>query len=141
LAEADNRNLAGFDLTASNPIEGAAPAAYGRSPIAEIPAASFKVRGGLRFAEGPVNDTATKALPRGAFSYLLDEKTVVRAGIGLFSYDYFFENINQAGFSQPTPVIVTQDNGLTFTGATLSNPVPSGQLVQPGGSAQGLASP
>ena len=53
----------------------------------------------------------TKLLPRGAVAYLLDEKTVLRGGVGLFSYDYFFENINQAGFSQATPVLVTNDNG------------------------------
>jgi hypothetical protein len=58
----------------------------------------------------------------------------------LFSYDYFFENINQAGFSQATPILVTQDNGLTFTGANLTNPIPSGQLLQPVGSALGLSS-
>jgi hypothetical protein len=81
-----------------------------------------------------------KLLPRAAFGYLLDDRTVVRGGLGLFSYDYFFENINQAGFSQATPVLVTTDNGLTFTGATLSNPVPGGQLIEPVGSASGLAS-
>src|SRR4051812_41346409 len=79
-------------------------------------------------------------MPRGAFSYLLNDRTNLRGGFGLFSYDYFFENINQAGFSQPTPVLVTTDNGLTFTGATLSNPIPSGQLVEPVGAALGLRS-
>ncbi len=140
MKEVENRNLAGFDTTSSNPIETAALANYNRSPIAEIPVSNFHVRGGLQFADGPVNKTATKALPRGGVSYLLGDKTVVRGGVGLFSYDYFFENINQSGFSQPTPVIVTQDNGLTFTGANLTNPVPSGQLVQPVGSALGLSS-
>ena len=82
----------------------------------------------------------TKVLPRGAFSYLLNERTNVRGGFGLFSYDYFFENINQAGYSQATPVIVTTDNGLTFTGANLTNPIPNGQLVQPVGDALGLRS-
>lgn len=140
MEESQDRNLAGFDLTTPNPIEAAAQAAYGRAPIAEIPVSSFRVPGGLRFADGPVNDTVAKVLPRGAIAYLLDDRTVFRAGVGLFSYDYFFENINQAGFSQATPVIVTQDNGLTFTGVTLSNPVPSGQLLQPVGSALGLSS-
>jgi hypothetical protein len=140
MKESENRNLAGFDTTTPNPIEPAAQAAYARNPIPEIPVSSFRVPGGLLFADGPVNTTVTKLLPRAALSYLLDQRTVVRGGVGMFSYDYFFENINQSGFSQPTPVLVTQDNGLTFTGATLSNPVPSGQLVQPVGSALGLAS-
>lgn len=140
MTERDNRNLAGFDLGATNPIEAAALAAYALNPIAEIPVSAFKVRGGLKFADGAVNKTVTKAMPRGAFSYLLNPRTNLRGGFGLFSYDYFFENINQAGFSQATPVLVTQDNGLTFTGATLSNPIPSGQLTQPVGNALGLRS-
>jgi hypothetical protein len=37
-------------------------------------------------------------------------------------------------------VIVTNDNGVTFTGANLSNPIPSGTLTQPVGNALGLAS-
>ena len=140
MSEAENRNLGGFDLTSNNPIEPDALAAYARNPIAEIPVSAFQVNGGLQFASGAVNKTVTKAMPRGAFSYLLNDRTNLRGGFGLFSYDYFFENINQAGFSQPTPVLVTTDNGLTFTGATLSNPIPSGQLVEPVGAALGLRS-
>ena len=140
MRESENRNLAGFDFVTANPIEAAAQAAYARNPIPEIPVSQFRVIGGLLFADGAVNDTVTKLLPRGAFAYMLSDRTVLRGGIGLFSYDYFFENINQAGFSQATPVLVTTDNGLTFTGANLSNPVPSGQLIQPVGSANGLAS-
>ncbi len=37
-------------------------------------------------------------------------------------------------------MLVTTDNGITFTGANLSNPIPSGQLIQPVGSANGLTS-
>jgi hypothetical protein len=140
MKEVDNRNLAGYDLATANPIEADARAAYARNPIPEIPVSAFSVTGGLLFADGAVNKTVTKALPRAAFSYLLNERTNLRGGYGLFSYDYFFENINQAGYSQATPVLVTQDNGLTFTGATLSNPIPSGQLVQPVGDALGLRS-
>src|SRR6185436_15748114 len=106
----------------------------------EIAPSAFQVDGGLLFADGPVNKTVTKAMPRGAFSYLLNDRTNLRGGFGIFSYDYFFENINQAGYSQSTPVLVTTDNGLTFTGANLSNPLPGGQLVQPVGSALGLRS-
>ncbi len=140
MKEAQDRNLAGFDFTTPNPIEGAARAAYAASPIPEIPVSAFRVTGGLLFADGPANETVTKFLPRAAASYLLGERTVLRGGIGLFSYDYFFENINQAGFAQATPVIVSTDTGLTFTGANLTNPVPSGQLIQPVGSALGLQS-
>ncbi len=140
MSEAENRNLAGFDTVSSNPIEPDAQAAYARNPIPEIPVSSFRVLGGLLFADGAVNKTVTKFLPRGAFSYMIDDRTVVRGGAGLFSYDYFFENINQSGFSQGTPIVVTTDNGLTFTGANLTNPIPSGSLIQPVGAALGLRS-
>jgi hypothetical protein len=140
MTEAQNRNLAGFDMTTPNPIEGAAQAAYARNPIPEVPVSSFKVPGGLLFADGATYDTLVKPLPRGALSFLVTPRTVIRGGVGLFSYDLFFDNINQQGFSVGTPVLATLDNGLTFTGATLANPIPSGVLTQPVGSANGLAS-
>lgn len=140
MSEAENRNLAGFDFTTPNPIEAAAKAAYALNPIPQIAASDFKVTGGLLFANGPANKTTTKVLPRLAGAYSLNERTVIRGGLGLFSYDYFFENINQAGFAQATPVLVTTDNGLTFTGANLTNPIPGGGLIQPVGNALGLAS-
>lgn len=138
MAESSDRNLAGFDMTTASPIEAAALAAYALNPIAQLPVSSFRVRGGLLFADGPVNETKTKLLPRGALAYSIDERTVLRGGVGLFSYDYFFENINQTGFSQATPVLATQDNGITFTGVTLTNPLPSGELIQPTGASLGL---
>jgi hypothetical protein len=138
MSESTDRNLAGLDTVTSNPIEAAALAAYALNPIPEVPVSAFQVNGGLLFADGAVNDTKAKLLPRGALAYSFDERTVLRGGVGLFSYDYFFENINQTGFSQATPVLTTQDNGITFTGATLTNPLPGGQLIQPTGSSLGL---
>ena len=79
-----------------------------RARSREIPVAEFKVKGGLLFADGPVNETVTKVLPRARPSVSAHRATVLRGGVGLFSYDYFFENINQAGFSQATPVIVDE---------------------------------
>jgi len=140
MSEVDNRNLGGFDTTSASPIETAAAAAYAQNPIPQVPVADFKVKGGLLFADGAVNETKTKLMPRGGFSYLLNKRTVLRGGVGLFSFDYFFENINQTGYSQATPVIVTNDNGLTFTGASLTNPIPGGTLIQPVGNALGLSS-
>jgi hypothetical protein len=139
LTESEDRNLAGFDATASSPIETAALAAYAAHPIPEIPVGQFQVKGGVLFADGPVYETLFKPLPRGNLSYLIDEKTVVRAGAGLFSYPYYFDAGNQSGFSQPTGVITTTNNGGTFL-TDLSDPIPSGSLIQPRGSSLGLAS-
>ena len=71
-----------------------------------------------------MNETVTKLLPRAAAAYLIDQKTVLRGGVGLFSYDYFFENINQAGSPQATPVSSRTTAGLTFTGADAVQPAP-----------------
>jgi hypothetical protein len=138
MEEADNRNLAGFNRTVQNPIAAAAMAKYAANPIAEIAANEFRVNGGLEFADGPVYNNLFKFLPRLAASYLINDKTVIRGGVGLFSYDYYFDAGNQTGFSQPTGIITTQDNGRTFL-TDISNPVPGGQLTQPVGSALGLS--
>lgn len=138
LTEAEDRNLAGFDTTTPNPIAPQAEAAYAANPIPEIPASEFKVLGGVLFADGPVHNTLTKLLPRASGSYLLNDKTVLRVGGGLFSYPYYFDSGNQTGFSQPTGVITTENNGATFL-TNLTNPIPSGTLIQPPGSSRGLA--
>src|SRR5262249_55512763 len=129
-----------FNQTVANPIQAQAQANYAKAPIPEIPVSSFKVPGGLEFENGATYKTIYKALPRGAAAYLLNDHTVVRGGVGLFSYDMFFDNINQQGYSVGTPVLTSNDNGLTFTGATLTNPLPGGQLVQPVGDSLGYAS-
>ena len=137
LREADNRNTTGFDRTSSNPLEAAATAAYAKNPIPEIPVDQFKVRGGLLYGGSPIYDQLITVLPRVNVSYLLNQKTVLRGGIGLFSYPYSFDAINQAGFSQQTLLVSTTDSGKTFI-ADLNNPFPNGVGVPPG-SSLGLA--
>jgi len=138
MTESEDRNLAGFDPTIDSPIEAAAVARYATSPIAELPVSQFRVKGGLQFADGAVYDDINKVLPRAAFSYMLGPKTVIRGGAGLFSYDYYFDAGNQTGFSQPTPVITTSNNGTTFL-TDLTNPLPGGQLIAAPGSSLGAA--
>ncbi|HEX2833126.1 MAG TPA: TonB-dependent receptor [Thermoanaerobaculia bacterium] len=138
MTEAEDRNIAGFNTNLESPIAAAAIAKYAGSPIAEIPANAFRVNGGLEFADGPIYDDLTKVLPRVAFSYLIDPKTVIRGGVGLFSYDYYFDAGNQTGYSQPTAIVTTDNNGRTFL-TDLNNPIPSGQLQQPVGSSLGAA--
>jgi hypothetical protein len=138
MSESDDRNLGGFNAAMASPIEAAALAKYAASPMPELPASQFKVRGGVEFANGQIYDDLYKAMPRAAFSYLINDKTVIRGGAGLFSYDYYFDAGNQTGFSQPTPVITTENNGTTFL-ADLTNPLPSGSLISPPGSSSGAA--
>jgi hypothetical protein len=139
LQEAENENLGGFDVVAASPIEPAATARYAANPIPEIPVSQFRVKGGVLFADGGIYNTLVKPLPRGAFSYLLGERTVIRGGVGMFSYPFYFDAGNQSGFSQPTSVVTTLNNGATFL-TNLTNPIPSGTLIQPAGSSLGLAS-
>ena len=138
MTEADDRNLAGFNTDVESPIAAAAMANYTRSPIAEIPVSQFRVRGGLEFADGAIYNNLFKVLPRASASYLINDRTVIRGGIGLFSYDYYFDAGNQTGYSQPTGIITTDNNGRTFL-TDLNNPIPSGQLIQPTGSSLGYA--
>ena len=138
MSEARDRALGGFDSTLSSPIEAAALANYAKNPIAEIPVGQFAVKGGLQFAHGGIYNNLSKIMPRAAFSYLIGDKTVIRGGAGLFSYDYYFDAGNQTGFSQPTPIITTDNNGATFL-TDMSNPIPNGTLVQPPGSSLGAA--
>lgn len=136
LAESDDRNIFGFDRTSTNPLEATALAAYAKSPIAELPVDQFRVRGGLLYGSGSIYDTQVKALPRLGASYVLTDKTVIRGGIGLFSFPYFFDAMNQSGFSQATLLVSTENSGGTFI-ADLNNPFPNG-LQTPSGSSLGL---
>ena len=138
MTEAEDRNIGGFDASMESPIAAAATAKYAANPIPEIAPNAFRVNGGLQFADGAIYDDLFKVLPRVAASYMLGSKTVLRGGIGLFSYDYYFDAGNPLGFSQPTGIITTTNNGGTFI-ADLSNPIPSGQLQPPTGSSLGAS--
>jgi hypothetical protein len=136
LTETHNRNVTGFDLTAVNPLNDPARAAYAKNPIDEIPADEFQVLGGLVYQGRPIYDRLVTVLPRLNASYLIGKNTVVRGGVGLFSPPYFFDAINQAGYSQQTLLVSTNNNGQTFI-ADLNDPFPNG-LDTPPGSSQGL---
>jgi hypothetical protein len=138
MTESADRNVGGFDTTIDSPIAAQAMAKYAANPIPELSPADFAVKGGLQFADGAIYEDLFKVLPRLAAAYSIDPKTVIRGGVGLFSYDYYFDAGNQLGFSQPTGIITTTNNGATFI-ADLDNPIPSGQLTQPTGSSLGAA--
>lgn len=136
-----NRNTRGFDATASSPIEAAAKTAYTASPIAEIPVASFNVKGGLLFANDSNrsfwNADGNNLQPRIGFAYKWTDKLVMRGGWGMYTVPFVIFGNNQPGFSQSTPIVASVDNGLTFQ-ANLVSPFPSGVLL-PAGASNGLA--
>lgn len=140
-----NRSIRGFDLSTASPISAAALANYQKAPLPELPASSFRTVGGLLFAgvgglpRGLWGPDKNNFAPRIGIAYQLTRKTVLRAGYGIF-YDVLGvdrNDVNQGGFNQPTTLIPSLDNGLTWK-ATLSNPFPDGIRV-PTGSSGGLS--
>jgi hypothetical protein len=150
MTEADNRNVGPFDLATENPIQAQAQTQFAANPPAGVPlsASQFTVRGGYTYLSDQQrrvwNADRNNIQPRAGFTFKLTENSVLRGGTGLFIAPFQLQGvpgintaINQLGYSRNTPVPVTSDNGLTFL-ANLTNPVPSGTLLAPVGSALGL---
>ena len=145
LTERFDRLVAGFAFDQANPIEAQARAQYARNPIPELPPEAFRVHGGLAFVgqggigRSPLRGEKNNILPRVGLAWRLTQKTVLRAGYGLF-FDTLGVNGTaaiQTGFSQLTPIQASLDNGLTYV-ATTANPFPNG-LRAPRGVAGGLS--
>ncbi len=153
MTEAEQRAVRAFDFESTSPIQAQARAAFAANPPAGVPisAADFASRliGGYEYLsdENTRMWTADKNnfQPRLGFTYKLNDLSVLRGGIGLFAAPYqvagvpgLSSPINQFGYSRNTVFPVTSDSGVTFQ-ANLTNPVPSGVLLQPVGSSLGLS--
>jgi hypothetical protein len=145
ITERFDRLSAGFAFDEASPIEAQARANYAQSPIPELPVSQFRVKGGLQFVNAggiprsPFDGESNNFMPRIGLAYQLSQKTVLRAGYGLF-YDSIGVNKSDAlqiGFSQSTPIQASLDSGLSFI-ATNANPLPAG-LLPPRGAAGGLS--
>lgn len=143
LTERFNRSVRGFDVNAAQPFEAQARANYARNPTPEIPPEQFNASGGLTFAgvnglpRGLYNTPKRDLMPRFGLAYKLDDKTVLRAGYGIF-FGFLGQrrsDVIQSGFTRATPFNASDDQGLTFS-STLSNPFPNG-ILEPLGAAQG----
>jgi hypothetical protein len=145
ISERYNRSIRGFDFATANPVSAQAAANYARSPIPQVAPAAFQSAGGLQFAgNGGLPGSLWKAdrnnfAPRVGLAYQWNGKTVIRTGYGVFfdvlGVDRF--GVNQGGFNQPTNLIASLDNGISYA-ATLSNPFPRG-IEDARGAADGLA--
>src|SRR5437867_5158230 len=135
--DSQNRNVRGFDPNAALSIEAAAKAAYAANPIAQIAPSAFNVRGGLQFASdsnpGFWNPDKNNIEPRVGFAFRASNSTVVRGGVGIYTIPFIIAGNFQPGFGQTTPLVPSQDNGLTFR-ANLTNPFPDGVLTPVGSS-------
>lgn len=139
VTERFNRSVYSFDATKPNPISAQAIANYTARPIPDLPVSQFRVNGGLTFADVGGNPRAywnprySNFQPRIGLAYQLNDKTVLRAGYGIFTgpIGVYYNNTVQTGFSQTTPIQASLDNGLTYI-ATTANPFPTGLLAAPG---------
>ncbi len=116
-----NRMIGAFDANATLPITAAAQSAYAAAPVPERAASDFKILGGSVYPG--VNGKsrrlwagAAMLMPRAAFSWQANSKTVLRFGYGLF-----FDSLNvlndgpiQTGFSRSTSTTVTNDFGMNW---------------------------
>ncbi|MET0621392.1 MAG: TonB-dependent receptor [Pyrinomonadaceae bacterium] len=151
LTERYNRIQRGFDLTTPTSVDAAVRAAYTTTYNAQSAAnrvflanpANFRVVGGYTFADE--NNRAifdadkTNWQPRVGAAYQLNDKTVLRAGFGIFMAPFQVETPQQVGFSNGTQNPITTNNGATFL-YNLTNPFPGGSasLLEPTGSSLGL---
>jgi hypothetical protein len=143
VTERFNRSVTQWLPDTANPISAAAIAKYAAAAqVPEVPLSAFKVNGGVSFASEQNRNLWSGMgltwLPRIGLAYQVTEKTVIRAGYGIFygSVGAFKSGAILTGFSQSTPIQPTSDNGLTFN-ATLANPLPNG-LIAPLGAAGGM---
>jgi Carboxypeptidase regulatory-like domain len=148
LTERFNRILRGFDFGTPSPIEAQARAAYTTAFNANpanfvVPPSQFRVLGGYTFADENNRNVweadRSNMQPRFGLSYQVNDKTVLRTGFGIFMAPFQIESPQQIGFAGTTPVVPSNNNGLTFV-ATLTNPFPNGlNGLQPSfGSSLGL---
>lgn len=123
VSEEDNMLNYVFDPTIVNPVS----ARVGQN-----------VMGGLTFAgvngapEQPYRLDKNNYQARAGFAYSLNDKTVIRGGYGKFFLNPTTQGYN-AGFSNSTPLIASNDGGRTPT-YNLSNPWPAGIQDAPGNS-------
>jgi hypothetical protein len=120
ITEAEDRWITEFDPNAELAITSLAQAAYARSPIPQVPASQFSVRGGSVYAGqselGKTWQGEHMFMPRASMAYKLGERTVLKAGYGLFfdtlnAADYPNGSINQTGYTSATTNVSSTDFG------------------------------
>ena len=153
MTEAEGRNTRGFDLATASPIQAAAVARFTSNPPAGVTITpeqfAASLVGGYSYLSGPDDRVwdadGNNVQPRLGATYKIGARAVLRGGFGVYTAPFQIQGVpglnnvlNQIGYARSTPVPVTNDGGLTFN-ANLSNPVPSGTLLQPVGSSLGLS--
>ena len=133
-----DRALSYFDPNLVLPIAAAAQAAYARSPLPEVPASQFIVKGGSVYAGR--NGVPRRLwrnelmwLPRFSGAWQAGKKTVVRGGYGIYfdTLNVMNQAADQYGFSRATNTVLTNDFGVNWLAgdpkngvSPLANPFP-----------------
>jgi hypothetical protein len=121
LTEKNDQMLIGFDPQADIAISQLAEAAYARNPIPQLAPSAFDVRGGTVYAGDPGQSGISWGgqsmwMPRVSSSWSMNERTVVKAGYGLY-YDVLSATNftpNQNGYSATTFNEPSVDFGQTW---------------------------
>jgi hypothetical protein len=107
------------------------------SPIAGKVVGFPNLRGGVGFVTGRTQLSDTNNWdPRIGLAWLVNDKTVIRSGFGIFHHPLVPNTDNAQGFSRTTSAVASQPDGVTPTYA-LANPFPQG-IQQPLGNKDGL---
>ena len=121
ISERFNRALSGVFLPDLKlPFTDLAKAAYAANPIPQLAAAQFNPVGGTTYLGQNGYDTATKGtnifLPKVGVVYSFNDKTVLRAGWGMYMDTLNSSNTrpDTFGYNQATGTPLTNDNGLTL---------------------------
>ena len=125
ITEDAGKMVVGFDPSAQLAISDLVEAAYAKAPLAQLPASAFDVAGGPVYAKATATGATWKpewmVMPRVSLAYKLGDKTVLKAGYGLY-YDTLnaadYTNVT-TGYSSTTTNTNSTDFGRTFT---LGNP-------------------
>jgi hypothetical protein len=142
LTERYNKSVSGFDLSYVQPMQAEVQAKYAMLNDARLKAAmpQLNTLGGLLFANdqarGLYETPTNNIMPRFGLAFKLDDKTVIRAGYGIF-FGFLGQrrgDVVQTGYSITTNFVPTGGaDGAAIVG-TLSNPFPNGILTPPGSS-------
>lgn len=143
VTERYNRSVRGFDMSTPSPLEAAARANYALNPVSVLPVNDFRVIGGQIFATPEARGNGgivekNMFAPRIGLAYRVNDRTVLRAGFGIFrSFWWQVSSTTEGTGAETTTSMVNSIDGVRPTNL-LANPFPSG-LVQPITGNNGLA--